>query len=200
MRMEFEIPLPWDVLDIATQDHMKGYAFGFVEFTHEIVYPGLSKFILFQKDLGELGIVSLKKRGERITMIEWPYVLHEKEDHLNRVLMAYIDRLVRDVSLWKANNSTPPEYLLKWVNISDWQGIIYQDIVKNTQIDDRPSNDAFLDDWFKWRAEGGDVTLKEIAGIKNMSYSTVRKKHQAFIAKPAGSEQAGTKRNKNGTK
>lgn len=70
--MTFEIPLPWDVLDIAIQECIYGYAPGFVDYSHEIKNPGYSIFKLSQEQLGPLGEAVLRKRSEKITELSWP--------------------------------------------------------------------------------------------------------------------------------
>lgn len=67
----FQIPLPWDVLNVATIENLPGYAPGFVEFAPpEIISPGLSVFTLTQEQLGDLGKLTLRKSGDKMTLVD----------------------------------------------------------------------------------------------------------------------------------
>jgi hypothetical protein len=59
----FTIPLPWDVLVSASDSCLKGYAPSFVE--HEIIkqLPASVTYRIWQNELGELGIVEIRKLG-----------------------------------------------------------------------------------------------------------------------------------------
>lgn len=128
---EFDIPLPWDVIHAATigeKGCLYGYANGFVDFTYEVEIPGRSVFSLTQQGLNNLGRLILRKISDHATTvtIETESLTNEKEkeqydrrlQHINRVIVAYLNRLINEISIWRSNNSSPPPYVLQWAGIS----------------------------------------------------------------------------------
>jgi hypothetical protein len=88
---KFEIPLPWDVLNAATIENLPGYAPGFVEFAPpQILTPGLSVFTLKQNDLGELGKLTLRISGSKMTLVYVSDPPHPSEDEIDP---DYLDKL-----------------------------------------------------------------------------------------------------------
>ena len=96
VRSRFELPLPWDVLLVATIEDLPGYAPGFVDFASpEILAPGLSVFTLTQSELGDLGKLTLRKSGDRMTLVDVddpPYPREEEidPDYLENQKAAYL--------------------------------------------------------------------------------------------------------------
>jgi hypothetical protein len=211
MQMTFEIPLPWDVLDIAIQECITGYANGLVDYSHVIKNPGNSVFSLSQEELGPLGDAILKKRSGKITEISWPdpprpkeeeidndwksrykrgdvdgwlkldeeyqarieEIYQKRRDHLDLVLRAYLNRLVHEVSVWIANESTPPVYVLNIAGIGEesdrwlrnrtsttapvWNEADEEKLLKCQAI---TLKDLKWEDYFRW--------LKEFLGEKKL--------------------------------
>ncbi len=122
---ELDIPLPWDVLHAATIKCLPGYLPGYVDFTIELLSPGYSVFRLSQSELGALGTITLNKAGDRLTTLHPEPVfttLQRARDnwvtgHFGRIIRAYLNRLVYEVSIWRANGSEPPPYVLEWAGI-----------------------------------------------------------------------------------
>lgn len=124
--VSFEMPLPWDVLHAASIKYLPGRARGWVDFDPpEILAPGLSVFTLTQYELGNLGRIVLRKLGDKMTFVDvecpaWsnPDQLDgRRKKHLEDVLQSYLCGLVRDVSIWEANSTFPPLYILAWAGI-----------------------------------------------------------------------------------
>jgi hypothetical protein len=123
---EYDIPLPWDVLHAATIKCLPGYLPGYVDFTFELLSPGYSIFRLSQSELGALGIITLSKAGDRLSTLHpesvFTTVRRARDNlvigHYSKVIRAYLNRLVHEVSIWRAIGSEPPPYVLKWAGIA----------------------------------------------------------------------------------
>lgn len=66
---EFEITLPWQPLHNATIENLPGYAPGVVEFTPIIISPGLSRFVLKNRELGSHGEITLREISTNSTVM-----------------------------------------------------------------------------------------------------------------------------------
>jgi hypothetical protein len=123
---EFDIPLPWDVLHAATIKCLPGYLPGYVDFTFELLSPGYSVFRLSQSELGALGNITLSKAGDMLTTLHpepvFTTIRRARDNliigHFSKVIWAYLNRLVHEISIWRANGSEPPPYILEWAGIA----------------------------------------------------------------------------------